>query len=160
AEPEYNDVGAGLDLGRVDYGADAGGDAAADVATGLERRVFADLGDSDFRQHGEVREGRAAHIVKDGLALVAEAAGAVGHHALALGCADLGAEVGLAAEARLTFAAFGRVERDHVVARLDAGHPRPDLAHDPRAFMAENRREQPFAVEPVEHVGVGVANAS
>ncbi len=79
---------------------------AADVAARLERRVFADLGDRDLGQHGEVRERRTAHVVEDRLALVAEPAGPVGHQALALGGADRGAQVGLAAEARLTLAAF------------------------------------------------------
>ena len=71
AEPEHDDVGARLDLGRLDDRADPGGDAAADVAAGLERRVLADLRDRDLGQHGEVREGRAAHVMEDGLALVA-----------------------------------------------------------------------------------------
>src|SRR6476661_714565 len=98
--------------------------------------------------------------MEDGLALVAEAAGAVGHHALALGSADRGAEVGLAAEARLTLTAFGRVQRDDVVARFDAGDAGPDLADDTCALVAEDRRKQPFAVEPVERVGIGMADAS
>ena len=40
--PKTIAVGADLDLGRVDDGADAGGDAAADVADLVERRVLAD----------------------------------------------------------------------------------------------------------------------
>src|SRR5439155_260382 len=56
AEAEDDDVAAGLDLRRIHDGADAGGDAAADVAAGLERRIFADLRNGDFGQHGEVRE--------------------------------------------------------------------------------------------------------
>ena len=39
AEAEDDDVRARLDLGRVDDGADAGGDAAADVADLVEGRV-------------------------------------------------------------------------------------------------------------------------
>ncbi len=159
AEAENDDVRARLDLGGLDDCADAGGDSAADVAAGLERRVLADLRHRDLGQHGEVREGRAAHVMEDGLALVAEAASAVGHHALALRRADRGAEVGLAGEARLTLAAFGRVQRDDVVARLHAGDARPDLAHHARALVAEDRGEDAFAVEPVERVGVGVADA-
>ena len=159
AEPEHDDVGAQLDLGGVDHRADAGRHAAADVAAGLERRVLADLRDRDLGQHGEVREGRAAHVMEDRLALVAEAAGAVGHHALALGRADRGAEVGLAAEARFTLAAFGRVERDDVVAGLHAGHAGADLAHHRPRPLAEDRREDALAVEAVERVGVGVADA-
>src|SRR5260221_7244534 len=159
AEPEHDHARAWLDLRGLDHRADPGGDAAADVAGRLERRVLADLRHRDFGQHGEVRKSRAAHVMVDRLALVREAAGTVGHHALALGRADRGAEVGLAAEARLTLAAFGRVQRDDVVARLDAGDARPDLAHDARTLMAEDRREQPFAVEPVERVGIGMADA-
>ena len=46
-----------------------------------------------------------------------------------------------------------------MVAGLHAGHARPDLAHHARALVAEDRREDAFAVEPVERVGVGVADA-
>ena len=93
------------------------------------------------------------------LPLMAEARGAVGHHALALGGADRGAEVGLLAEAAFALAAFGRVERDHMVARLDRSDARSDLPDDAGAFMAEDRGENPFAVEAVERIGVGVANS-
>ena len=68
AEPEHDDVGARLDLRGVDHRADAGGDAAADVADLVERRVLADLRERDLRQHGVVRERRAAHVVVDRLA--------------------------------------------------------------------------------------------
>ena len=141
AEAEHDNVRSGLDLGRVDHRTDSGRDSAADVAAGVERRVLADLGHRDLGQDGEVREGRAAHVMEDGLALVAEAAGAVRHHALALGRANGGAEIGLARKARLTLAAFGRVQRDHVVARLDAGHAGADFAHHARTLMTEDRRE-------------------
>ena len=116
AQAEDDDVGAGLDLGREDDRADAGGDAAADVADLVEGRVLADLGDRDLRQHRVLRKGRAAHVVVDRLLADAEAAGAVGHEALALRRANGGAQVGLAAEARFALAALGRVERDDVVA--------------------------------------------
>src|SRR5271169_6118619 len=43
AEAKDHDVGAGVDLGRVDHRADPGGDAAANVADLVERRVLADL---------------------------------------------------------------------------------------------------------------------
>ena len=73
AEAEHGDVGAGPHFRGVDHGADAGGDAAADVADLVERRVLADLGERDLRQHGEVREGRAAHVVEHVVAVAAEA---------------------------------------------------------------------------------------
>src|SRR5205085_11225821 len=118
-----------------DHRAHPGRHAAADVADLVERRVLADLGDGDLGHHREVREGRAAHIMVDRLAAEAEAAGAVGHQALALGAADGGAEVGLAAEARLTLAAFGRVERDDMLAGAVRGYPLPHFADDAGAFM-------------------------
>ena len=42
---------------------------------------------------------------------------------------------------------------------LHAGHAWPDLADDACAFMSKDRREQPFAIEPIERVCVGVADA-
>ena len=52
AEAEDHDIRARPDLGGIDHRADAGGDAAADVADLVERRVLADLGERDLRQHG------------------------------------------------------------------------------------------------------------
>ena len=91
-------------------------------------------------------------------AFVAEAAGPVRHQALALGGADGRAQVGLAAQAAFALAALGRVERDHVVARLDRGHAAADLDHHARALVAEDRGEQALGIEPVQGVGVGVAD--
>jgi hypothetical protein len=93
AEPEHDRLGAGLHLGGVDHRADAGGDAAADVADLVERGVLAHFCDRNLGQHREVREGRAAHVVVQLLALEREARGAVRHQALALRGADRGAEV-------------------------------------------------------------------
>jgi hypothetical protein len=53
--------------------------------------------------------------VVDALALAGEARGTVGHEALALGDANLGAEVGLARRAELALAALGDIEGDDVV---------------------------------------------
>src|SRR6185312_5927621 len=138
AEPEYNDVGARRDLRRVDHRADTGGDAASDVAALVEGGVFADPGHCDLGQHGEVRERRAAHVMVDGLALVAKARRAVRHQALALGGADRGAEIGLLAETAFALAAFGRVERDDMVTGFHRGDAGTNLADDPRALMAED----------------------
>src|SRR5262249_40900510 len=65
AEPENDALGAGLDFRRVDHRTDAGGNAAADVADLVEGGVLADFRHRDLRQHGEIAEGRAAHIVMD-----------------------------------------------------------------------------------------------
>ena len=97
AEAEHDGAATGLDLGRVDDRADACGHAAADVADLVERRVLADLGQRDLRQHREIGKGRGAHVVmNDLLAIVGKPAGAVRHHALALRGADGLAQVGLA----------------------------------------------------------------
>ncbi len=146
AEPEHHHVGAGFDLRRVDDRADAGGDAAADVADLVEGRVLADLGHGDFRQHRVVGEGRAAHVVVDAVAIDGEAAGAVGHHALALRGADRRAQVGLPRCAGFALAAFGRVERNDVIALLDRLHAWADIDHHAGAFVAEDHGKQPFGV--------------
>src|SRR5215475_10800285 len=159
AKAEHDDVRARRDFRGVDHGADARRDAAADVAALVERSVLANLRHRDFGQHGVVRKGRAAHVVIDRLALVAEAAGAVGHHALALGGADRGAEIGLLAEAAFALPAFRRVQRDDVIAHFHRCHAGADLADDARALMAENRWKYSFAVETVERVGVGVTDS-
>src|SRR6185437_1334426 len=110
AEAEDDRIGAGLDLGGVDHRAHPGGDAAADIAGLVERRVAADLRHRDLGQHSEIGEGRAAHVMMHHAAAIAEARSAVGHHALALGGADRGAEIGLAGKAGFALPAFGRVE--------------------------------------------------
>ena len=159
AEPEHDRLGAGLDLGGVEHGADAGGHAAADIADLVERRVLADLRDRDLRQHGEIGEGRAAHVVVQLLAADGEARGAVRHHALALRGADRGAEIGLARQAGRALPAFGRVERDDVIALLHRRDAGPDIDHDAGALMTQDRREQPFRVGAGERELVGVADA-
>ena len=160
AQPEHDDPGARLDLGGVDDRADPGRDAAADVADLVERRVLADFRHRDLGQYREIREGRGAHVVEQLLAAAErEPAGAVGHHALALGRADRGAEIGLARQAGRALPAFRRVERDDVVALFDAGHPRPDIDDDAGALMAEDRRKQPLGIGPGQRVGVGMADA-
>src|SRR3546814_21019081 len=46
-----------------------------------------------------------------------------------------------------------------MVAGDDARHARADLAHDPCALMPQHAREDALAVETVERVSVGVADA-
>ncbi len=159
AEAEDDGGRAFFDLRRIEHGADAGGDAAADIAGLVEGRVVADLGDRDLRQDGEIGEGRAAHIVVERLAVEGEARRAVGHDALALGGADRGAQIGLARQAGGALPAFRRIERDDVVALLDAGDARPDIDHDAGAFMAENGGKEPFRIGAGQGEFVGVADA-
>ena len=159
AEAEDDGIRARLDLGRVDHGADAGRHAAADIADRVEGRVFPDLGKGDLGHDRVIGEGRGAHIVEDLLAAGGEPAGAVGHQTLALRDADFLAEIGLAGGAIFAFAAFRRVERDDVIARLQRGDARPAFDNDPGAFMAENGGKDALRVGARKRELVGVANA-
>ncbi len=69
------------------------------------------------------------------------------------------AQIGLARHAVFALAAFGHVERNHVIALLQALHARPDVDHDARAFVAENGREQAFRIGAGERELVGMADA-
>src|SRR5215204_309044 len=159
AEPEHGDVRARPHLRGVDHRADAGGHPAADVADLVEGGVLADLGEGDLREHDEVREGRAAHVVEHRVAVATEAAGAVRHHPLSLRGADGGAEVRAPRQAGFALAAFRRVERDDVLADLHRRHAGSDLAHDAGALVAEDRGELSLRIGPRQRVGVGVADA-
>jgi len=159
AETEDHDIGAGLHARREDDGTDACGNAAADVANFIKRCVLPHLRQRDFRQYRVIREGRAAHIVEHGLALIGKTAGTVRHHALALRRANGGAQIGLVARTAFAFAAFGRVERDHMIAggeRFDAG---PDLDDDTRPLMTQDRREGTFRVIARQRERIRVADA-
>src|SRR3712207_3051047 len=72
---------------------------------------------------------------------------------------DRRAQIGAARQAGFAVAAFRRVERDHVIARLEGGHAGSDLPHDACALMAEDRRELALGIEARERVGVRVADA-
>ncbi len=125
-------------------------------SSGASLRIFAS---ADLRQHRRLGEGRRAHVVVEHPAAVGETARTVGHHPLALGCAQCDAEVGLAGEAELALPALRGVERDHVVAGGQRRYARADLLHDAGALVAEYGREAPLRVLPAHGVGVGVADA-
>ncbi len=93
------------------------------------------------------------------LAVQREARSAIGHQALALGGAHGATQVGLAREAEFALAALGGIQRDHMIARLQAGHARPDRFDNPGAFMPQHRRKQPLRVFAGERVSIGVADA-
>jgi hypothetical protein len=159
AETEDDDVRAGLHFRGVDDRADARRHAAADVADLVEWRVLADLRERDLRQHGEVREGRAPHVMEDRLAVERKAAAAVRHQAFALRRPDRRAKVRLARQARLALPALGRVERNDVIALLERRDAGPDVDDDARAFVPEDRREESLRVRAGAGVFVGVADA-
>src|SRR5436190_17549791 len=67
--PNTTDLEPGSTLAVLRTGADAGGDAAADVADFVERGVFANFRDCDLGQHGEIRESGRAHVMVQFLAV-------------------------------------------------------------------------------------------
>src|SRR5690606_14080705 len=150
---------AGLDLGGVAHGPDAGGHAAAQQADLLGVGLRVDLCQRDFRDDGVFAEGRAAHVVINGFALVGKARGAVGHQALALGGAHGHAQVGLARLAEQAFAAFGGIQGNDVVARRHTGDAFADLDDDARALVPQHGGEHAFGVIAAQGEGVGVADA-
>jgi hypothetical protein len=159
AEAKDDDIGAGLDLCRVDHRTDASGHPAADIANLVEGRVLADLRHCNLWQHGEVREGRSPHIVVNFAAAQREPAGAVGHHPLALGRADRDTEIGLLRQTVFATPAFGRVKRDDVISFGDARYPAPDVDDDTSAFMTEDCGKEPLRIGPRQSELVGMADA-
>ncbi len=159
AQPEHDHVRSRLHLGRVDDGADARGHAAADVADLIEGGVFANLGERDFRHHGEVGKGRGAHVVEHVLAVQLEPRGAVGHHALALGRADRLAQVGFGVQAVFALPAFGRVQGDDVVALLQGRDAGADLDHHAGTLVAQDGGKDAFRIGARQGEFVRVADA-
>ena len=93
------------------------------------------------------------------LALVAQARRAVRHDAPPLGGAHRLAQIGFARKTKFAHAAFGGVQRNHMVARRHAGDALAHLHHDARALMAQYRRKQALGIVAGEGVRVGVAHA-
>ena len=146
AKSEHRDVRAGPDFRGVDDGADAGRHTTADVADLVEGCVFANFGERNFRQHRKIGEGRAAHVVKDRVAVAAETAGAVRHQAFALRGSDRRTKIGSTRETGFALAALRRVERNDMIANFQRAHTRTNIAYDARAFVAQDCRKQTFWV--------------
>src|SRR5690606_33537165 len=101
-----------------------------------------------------------AHVVQDRIAIErGEARGAIRHQPLALSRADRGAEIGLARQAGRTDPALRRIERDDVIALLDAGDAGADIDNDTRALVPEDRREQTLGVRTRKRELVRMADA-
>src|SRR3569623_1487429 len=159
AETEHDDASTRFDLRGEQHRADAGGDAATDVADLVDRSVGANLRERDLGQHRVVRERRAAHVVMDRLALIREPARAIGHEALALRRADRRAQVRLARDAGFALPALRRVDLNHVIAGLQRGHTRAHLDDNARSFVTEDRREHPLGIRARARELVGVTDA-
>ena len=105
---EDGDRGPPLHARRHDRGAVSRRDAAPEQAGPVHGRFVRDGHDRDVRDDGILAEGAGAHEMQEVFAPGAEARGAVGHDAFALGGADLAAQVRLAGLAEFAVAAFGR----------------------------------------------------
>jgi hypothetical protein len=89
-----------------DGSAVSGCDTAAEQAGAVHGGLLCDGNDGDVCNDGVLGESGGTHEVEEVLALALEARGAVGHDTLALGCADLAAQVGLAGLAELALLAL------------------------------------------------------
>jgi hypothetical protein len=67
--------------------------------------------------------------------------------------------VRLARQAGVAFAAFGRVERNDVIALLHGGDAGADIDHHARTLMPEDRREEAFRIGARQGELVGMADA-
>src|SRR6185437_11052199 len=125
-------------LRRIQHRADAGGDAAAEQAHLLQGCFGIDLGQRNLRQYRVFGERAGPHVMQHRLALERESRRAVRHDALALGDANSLTEIGFPGKAELAGSAFWRVQRDHMIAGLDAGHSGADFLDDAAAFVPQN----------------------
>ena len=76
-----------------------------------------------------------------------------------MGHPDRLAQVGLGVQTVFAFPTFRRVERDHVITRLQAGHAFANLQDNTRAFMTQDRRKQAFRVGTRQGEFIGVTNS-
>ena len=118
-----------------------------------------DFGQRNFIAHGVFAEGAATHVMKNRLTLVGKTRGAIGHQPLALCGAYFLAQIGFAREAKLAFAALGGVERNDMIARLQAGDALTDLDHHARTLMPQHGWENALRVIATQGECIGMAHA-
>lgn len=117
-----------------------------------------DLGQGHFGHNRVFAERGTAHVVVKRLAVVAETGCAVGHHPFTLGGTHGNAQVGFTALAEQTFATFGGVERNNVIARLDTGNAFAHFNNDTGPFMTQHNREHAFGVFARQRECIGMAD--
>jgi hypothetical protein len=110
--------------------------------------------DRDIGDDGVLGEGGSTHEVKQILALALESRGAVGHQTLTLCGSDLTAKVGLSGLAELALLAFGGVESNDVVTRLDVGDALANGLDNTGTLVSEDNRESTFGILARECVGI------
>ena len=156
-----SDRGAGLDFGRVQYRADACRDTATQQANLTPAAPLSLIfGDRDLRQHRVLTECGRPHVVENLFAVLGKPRRVIRHQPLALGDADCLAKVGLARCAEIALAAFGRIQRNDVVTRLEVGNPRANFLDDQRHPRDPSTAGKiPSGSSPDKCERVGVTNA-
>lgn len=149
-----------LHFGRIEGGAKASGDAAAEETTRVEFDIGTNDSAGNLGQDSVLGEGRATHEVKESLALAREARSAVGHEAFALVDTKLLAKIRFAAETKLAFLALWHIAHDDVVADLDTRHLFANRFHHTASFVPQNRREDSFWIAASKSVRVCVTHAA
>ena len=128
-------------MDAVEHRAHAGGDRAAEQADLIQRRIRMDPRHRDLRQHRVFGKRAGTHVMQDRPPIQREAAAAIGHQPTLLAAANRLAQIGAAGAAELADAAFGHVQRNHVVAHAHAGHADTHFLDNPAAFLAQDRRK-------------------
>jgi hypothetical protein len=153
AAAEHCDRGAGLDLGGVDHGPDAGHHPAADQRRLGERHRFVDGDDHVLGHHGLGREGAEPGQLVD----APTAAGQTGPGVLVR---HVVTEVGKPALAHLAEAAVALPRQHHMVAELEAADLGTQLTHDASPLVAEDAGHRHMRPLALDHVPVGMADAA
>ena len=86
-----------------------------------------------------------------------KATGAVWHHALSLGRSYGTTEIGLARQTKFALATLGRVQGDHVIARLNRSHAVAHSQYDSGTLVSHDGREESFGILSGQRKGIRVA---
>ena len=106
-------------LSSVESSPITSGDAASQQADLILGSLWVHFADRNLCNNSILAERAAAHKMEELLPLASEAAGAIGHHTLTLGCSDAGTEVGLGVLAKLAVTTLRNVQRNHAVTYRD-----------------------------------------
>ena len=160
AQPKHHHAIPDLNFRGIDHRADSGRDPASDVTNLVERRVLADFGQARFRAP-PCNWRKSKCPCSDGPGLPSS------EKRLVPSGITPRPWVSRIAVQRLVFPDrqegqlrhSGRVQRDHVVARLQRGHIGSGLDYHAGALMPHDRREQALGIRARQRIGVGMAHA-
>ena len=93
------------------------------------------------------------------LAVIGETGGAVRHQTFPLGGAYRLAEVSFTGFTEFALAALCGIQRDNVIARLQAGDAFANFDHDTAAFVTQHGREYAFRIVTGQRKRIGMTDA-